>query len=351
MTSLQDVQKAHGAIFSDSDNVPLTFNHDSFSITKVFDGALMCDRTSCGIIEITGDDRLSFIHNQTTNKIQSLKSGEGCYTVFVNSTGRNIDLVTVLVQEEKILLLTSPEQNQPLMEWMDRYIFPFDKVELKDLTGEYAILNLIGKQTTEILSQWVSQSQLNDPEFNHHSITIEDIDIILMVGSSLKITGYTLLIPQEKASLIWQKLIAKNLIPIGTQEYETLRILQGKPKPNAELTTDYNPLETGLWDAISFDKGCYIGQETIARLNTYKGVKQKLWGIKLKDKIDPEKDNLIMVNGEKIGKITSYIDTEEGGFALGYIRSKAGDIGLEVTVNNITGEVIPLSFVNHPANY
>ncbi len=350
MTSLQDAQKAAGAIFSELDNLPLTFNHDSFSIDKVFDGAFMCDRTSCGIIEITGEDRLSFIHNQTTNKIQSLKSGEGCNTVFVNSTGRNIDLVTVLVQEEKILLLTSPQQNQPLMEWMDRYIFPFDKVHLKDLTGEYTILNLIGKQTTEILSQWISQSPLNAPEFHHHNVKIEDIDLILIVGSSLKITGYTLLIPQEKAPLIWQKLTAKNVVPIGTQEYETLRILQGKPQPNAELTTDYNPLETGLWDAISFDKGCYIGQETIARLNTYKGVKQKLWGIKLKNKIDPSEDNLIMLNGEKIGKMTSYIDTEEGGFALGYIRTKAGDIGLKVTINNTVGEVIPLTFVNHPTN-
>ncbi len=347
MSTLQDLQKADGAIFSE--NVPLTFNNDSFAMTQAFDGAIMCDRTSSGIIRVTGEDRLSFIHNQTTNKIQSLKSGQGCNTVFVNSTGRNIDLVTVLIKEEEILLLTSPQQNQPLIEWMDRYIFPFDKVKLEDITGQYTILSLIGNKAGEILSEWVEKSWLNDEKFNHHHLQIEGVELTLLVDSSLQIPGYTLLIPPEKNTTIWTKLTQKKITPMGTIGYEKLRILQGKPKPSAELTTDYNPLETGLWEAISFDKGCYIGQETIARLNTYKGVKQKLWGIKLKDKINPEENNLIMINEEKIGKITSYTDTEEGGFALGYIRTKAGGLGLQVTVNGVSGEVVNLSFVNHPS--
>ena len=67
-----------------------------------------------------------------------------------------------------------------------------------------------------------------------------------------------------------------------------MRIQQGRPKSDRELTEDYNPLEAGLWQTISFEKGCYIGQETIARLNTYKGVKQKLWGIKLDRSVSPQ---------------------------------------------------------------
>ena len=124
--------------------------------------------------------------------------------------------------------------------------------------------------------------------------------------------------------------------------------MQGKPKPNHELTTDYNPLEAGLWDAISFDKGCYIGQETIARLNTYKGVKQRLWGIKFASPVNLSESKLITLNGEKVGTITSHCDTPEGIFALGYIRTKAGGEGLKVMVNEVEGEVISLPFVRHP---
>ncbi|MBE9223804.1 folate-binding protein YgfZ [Cyanobacterium stanieri LEGE 03274] len=348
MTSLQDLQKAQGAIFLPSHNTPSSFNNNSMVFNQELDIVALCDRTDVGIIKVSGEDRLSFIHNQTTNKIQSLKSGEGAMSVFVNSTGRTIDLVTVIVQEEELLILTSPQQNKPLMEWMDRYIFPFDKVKLEDLTGKYAIFNLMGEKSPEILAQWVTESQLNAPEYHHFPMNIDNVKSTLVVGSGLKIKGYTLIIPQEKASTVWEKITSKNVTPIGNQEYETLRILQGKPTPNHELTTDYNPLEAGLWDTISFDKGCYIGQETIARLNTYKGVKQRLWGIKFPSSVDLSENDVITLDGQKIGTITSHCDTSEGIFTLGYIRTKAGGEGLKVTVNDVEGEVVSLPFVHHP---
>ncbi|AUC61384.1 folate-dependent protein inplicated in Fe-S cluster metabolism YgfZ [Cyanobacterium sp. HL-69] len=355
MTSLQDLQKAQGAIFSESDSTPSTFNNDSTIVNQAFQEVALCDhpvalcdRTCGGLIKVSGEDRLSFIHNQTTNKIQSLKNREGAISVFVNSTGRTIDLVTVIVKEKELLILTSPQQNQPLMQWMDRYIFPFDKVELEDLTGKYAIFTLIGEKSPEILAEWATESQLHSPEFSHHDINIDDTELTLINSSSLKIKGYTLIIPQDNAPRVWEKLSQKKVSPIGNEAYEKLRIMQGKPKPNHELTTDYNPLEAGLWDAISFDKGCYIGQETIARLNTYKGVKQRLWGIKFASPVNLSESKLITLNGEKVGTITSHCDTPEGIFALGYIRTKAGGEGLKVMVNEVEGEVISLPFVRHP---
>lgn len=307
----------------------------------------LLDRTHHGLLSITGDDRLRFLHNQSTNNIQGLKVGEGCDTVLVNSTGRNIDLVSAYIQENQVLLLVSPEQNKSLFDWLDRYIFPFDKVAIKDVTKDYKIFTIIGEKSQDLLLEWVDNEFLNSPEFSHKIITIEGIQLIITVGCNLKLRGYNLIIEQEKAFKIWDKLITKNPILLNNEDYETLQILQGKPRVNHELTDEFNPLESGLWDAISFNKGCYIGQETIARLNTYKGVKQKLWGIKLNGSIDPEKDKIIMVEGEKVGKITSYLETELEHFALGYIRTKAGDIGLKVTIGEIEGEVVSLPFINH----
>jgi folate-binding protein YgfZ len=288
------------------------------------------------------------LHNQTTNNIQDLEFGSGCDTIFVNSIGRNIDLSTVYLEKERILLLVNPRQSEVLINWMDRYIFPFDKVKLTDISANYAIFSLMGKESQNLLSEWVDDSILSAPEFHHQKITIGDIELILTVGCNLKIAGYNLIIPQAKASDMWQKLRQKNVLLMGSKAYEDLRILQGKPQAKSELTEEFNPLESGLWEAISFAKGCYIGQETIARLNTYQGVKQRLWGIKLNQGINPDRDKIITnLAGEKIGQLTSYTEIGFQFVGLGYIRTKAGGIGLKVRIGNAEGEVIPVPFLKH----
>lgn len=132
---------------------------------------------------------------------------------------------------------------------------------------------------------------------------------------------------------------------MGEQLWEQLRVEQGRPVPGQELTEDYNPLEAGLWQTISLSKGCYIGQETIARLHTYKGVKQQLWGIRLAEAAEPETP--ITVGEEKIGRLTSCTETETGYFGLAYIRTKNVKPGLPVKVGETKGELVAVPFVSH----
>ncbi|HEY9300979.1 MAG TPA: folate-binding protein, partial [Phormidium sp.] len=93
--------------------------------------------------------------------------------------------------------------------------------------------------------------------------------------------------------------------------------------------------------------GCYIGQETIARLNTYKGVKQQLWGIRLQ--APTEVGSVISLGDEKVGKLTSFTETEQGYFGLGYVRTKAGGEGLKVLVGEVEGEVVEVPFLKREA--
>ncbi|MBL1211326.1 MAG: folate-binding protein, partial [Geminocystis sp. GBBB08] len=137
------------------------------NIDTIKNSVALIDRSNWGLLKITGDDRLRFLHNQTTNNIQGLKVGEGCDTVFVNSTGRNIDLVSAYIQENQVLLLVYPEQNKKLYDWMDRYIFPFDKVGIIDITNDYKIFTLIGEKSLDLLSEWVNIDFLKSAEFTH----------------------------------------------------------------------------------------------------------------------------------------------------------------------------------------
>jgi folate-binding protein YgfZ len=299
-----------------------------------------------GIIQLTGDDRPRFLHNQTTNNINELQPGQGCHTVFVTSTARTLDLATAYVTEDAILLLVSANRTEQLLSWMDRFIFPMDRVELANLSAETAIFTLIGPESQNLLSNLgIAESLLNQPEHSNSLVTLEGTELRLAVGSGLNLPGYTLIIPQTAADKVWQKLTEGGAVAMDSDVWEQLRIEQGRPVPDLELTEDYNPLEVGLWQAVSFEKGCYIGQETIARLNTYKGVKQRLWGMKLTAPV--AQGETIWVDDDKVGAVTSVTATEDGYFGLGYVRTKAGGEGLTVRVGEVSTELLKLPFVKH----
>jgi hypothetical protein len=294
-----------------------------------------------GLLQLKGEDRIRFLHNQTTNNIQSLKSGQNCHTVFVNSTGRTLDLATAYILEEAIWIKVSANRRQFLFNWMDRFLFPMDKVDLTDISEQYISVSLLGKQSDDFLQKL----GFTLPEANHQNLVkFNDISFYIAQGNELNLPGYTLIIPRDQLTIFEDLLQSQGITQISDRVWEHLRITQGRPKPEQELTEDYNPLEAGLWKAISFEKGCYIGQETIARLNTYKGVKQRLWGIKLTESV--EVGTLIILEGEKVGTLTSFTDLDSP-FGLGYVRTKAGGEGLQVQVGEASGELVAVPFLSH----
>jgi folate-binding protein YgfZ len=263
------------------------------------------DRSDWGLLQIKGEGRLRYLHNQSTNNFESLSVGKGCETVFVTSTARTIDLTTAYVTEDAVLVLISPNRREELFKWLDKFIFPFDKVELKDISAEFAVFNLIGIQSSDLLEKFGIENWKDRSLYSHELVEFDGITARFAVGNGLAISGYTIIVSQENREKLWTQLTTAGAIPVDEDAWEQLRIQQGRPKPDRELTEDYNPLEAGLWHTLSFEKGCYIGQETIARLNTYKGVKQKLWGIKLDRSIDP--GTSITVEDNKVGILTTPI--------------------------------------------
>ena len=343
-SQLQEVQAAYsGAIFAPSNEmmIPVSFGNDADAMQAAHSGVAICDRSHWGKILVSDSDRIRFLHNQSTNDFERLQPGQGCDTVFVTSTARTIDLATAYVMEDAVLLLVSPNRCQYLIDWLDRYIFFADQVKL-DVTSD-AVFSLIGSNSDALLEQLGVSSLIGQPLATHQLTKIADVEVRVAVGSGLATSGYTLIVPDSSAATVWSKLVETGAVPLGDRVWEQLRIEQGRPAPDRELTEDYNPLEAGLWQTLSFNKGCYIGQETIARLNTYKGVKQYLWGIRLSAPAEP--GSVIMVGEEKVGKLTSYIETENGCFGLGYIRTKAGGSGLKVQIGEATGEVVDVPFL------
>ena len=350
---LHDIQAAAGATFTElttTETVVVSFGNDPAAIVATKQGVALYDRTHWGRIQISGSDRLRFLHNQSTNNFNILKPGQGCDTVFVTSTARTIDLATAYATEDAILLLVSPNRRRQLLDLLDRYIFPMDRVQLTDLTDTTVAFSLLGPESTQLLAK-IGVSELeNQPYATHKSIKPppyqggDEGGVRVAVGSGLATPGYTLIAPASDAAKLWDELVKAGAVPMGDRVWEQLRIQQGRPAVDFELTDDYNPLEARLLHTITYDKGCYIGQETIARLNTYKGVKQQLWGVKLSGAVEP--GAAITIGEEKVGKITSFTETESGFFGLAYIRTKAGGEGLKVQVGEIAGEVVNVPFLS-----
>ena len=350
---LHDIQAAAGATFTElttAETVVVSFGNDPAAIVATKEGVALYDRTHWGRIQISGSDRLRFLHNQSTNNFNILKPGQGCDTVFVTSTARTIDLATAYATEDAILLLVSPNRRRQLLDLLDRYIFPMDRVQLTDLTDTTVAFSLLGPESTQLLAK-IGVSELeNQPYATHKSIKPppyqggDEGGVRVAVGSGLATPGYTLIAPASDAAKLWDELVKAGAVPMGDRVWEQLRIQQGRPAVDFELTDDYNPLEARLLHTITYDKGCYIGQETIARLNTYKGVKQQLWGVQLSGAVEP--GTAITIGEEKVGKITSFTETESGFFGLGYIRTKAGGEGLKVQVGEIAGEVVNVPFLS-----
>ncbi len=344
--TLQNAQLAGGAVFEADLTVPFSFGNDADAIQAAMQGVALCDRSHWGRIQMTDRDRLNFLHNQSTNDFKTLKPGQGCDTIFVTSTARTIDLATAYVLDDAALVVVSPERREYLMKWLDRYIFFGDKVKLTDITDQTAMFSLVGSTSDALLAKLLGDSFgaiAGLPYASHCELEIAGQPVRIAVGSGLALPGYTLVMDRPAAVIVWQHLTQAGVVPMGDRTWEQLRIEQGRPVPDRELTEDYNAVEACLWQAISINKGCYIGQETIARLDTYKGVKQQIWGIRLKAAVPP--GETITVAGEKVGTLTSLTPTDEGAFGLGYVRTKAGGAGLQVQVGDSAGELVEVPFL------
>ena len=348
MTDLREAQLESGANFEADTIAPISFGNDAAAVLAAQQGVALYDRSHWGRIEISDRDRLTFLHNQSTNDFKLLKPGDGRDTVFVTSTARTIDLATAYVLEDTVLVLVSPNRREKLLTWLDRYIFFGDRVKLTDVTEQTSSFSLIGPKSHRLVEKLGLDSLADRPYGFHQLVEVAGRSARLAVGSGLSTEGYTLITSAEDAAVVWQTLIETGAVPIGDRAWERLRIEQGRPMPDHELTEDYNPLEAGLWQTISFTKGCYIGQETIARLDTYNGVKQRLWGIRLRSIVEP--GTVITLNDEKIGILTSVVETEAEPLGLGYIRTKAGGAGLKVQVGESEGEAIDVPYLQSKSN-
>lgn len=314
--------------------------------------ALM-DRTYFGRLRITGSDHEDLLHRLTTNELRELQPGEGQVSIFANEKGRIIERVTLQKFDGEIRFVTSPENSEKVVAWIDKYTF-IEDVRVEDLTVRLGTLSLFGPKGPEFLQTLFGEDfgklrehHFRQPEWNGQKLQVSRTD-------ELGFPGFDLIVETGSLSQLWDYVIDKgpqfDLQPMGEEAYEILRIEAGWPRYGKDYDEHVNPHEAGMLNYLDFDKGCYIGQEVIARLDTYEKVQKYLTGIILEGDSLPNPNDAVFIEELEVGHLTSV--THSLGFdkniALAYIRTKFIEEGRVVIVNSngksTTGKLVKLPF-------
>jgi folate-binding protein YgfZ len=305
------------------------------------DGCGLLDRSERGKLALTGDDAVEFLNGQVTNELATLSAGEGRYAAFLTHKGKMLGDMRVLAVagespgELELLLDTERAALQNLFDMIRRFKVGY-RVELHKRTLERGLLSLIGPGAGDVLPL--------DPGPDEHDNAVFELDGTHLVAIRTD-AGLDVLCRAEDTAALAAALSARGARRVGEDAAECLRIERGRPRYGIDLDDTVIPQEAGLNErAVSFTKGCYVGQETVARL-FYKGKPNRhLRGLRLSA---PAATGAPLSLGERqVGRLGSVADSPRlGPVALALVRREAEPgARLAVGETGVEGEVVELPF-------
>ncbi|MCP3141667.1 CAF17-like 4Fe-4S cluster assembly/insertion protein YgfZ [Pyxidicoccus xibeiensis] len=302
------------------------------------------------ILRITGEDRASFLHGMVTQEVKNLPVGSAAYAALVTVKGAMVADARILKREADLLLDLEPGTGAKVREFLEKYLISED-AELHEATGEYALLRLLGPQTAGVLAGALGGPQ---PLLEHHAArqgVLAGQEVWLVGNTAVEPHGVDVWVPRAGLEPVWRALVeagaAHGMKPLGFEALELLRVEAGVPRYGQDMVDTTIPLEANLAGAISYNKGCYIGQEVIARA-TFRGhMNRKLTGLLLGD-VDAAPGTELRRGEKKVGWLTSVVRSPVKGqrVALGYVHRDSLEPGTELTLAEgpATAKVAPLPF-------
>ncbi|MBS4029595.1 MAG: hypothetical protein KGZ58_13285 [Ignavibacteriales bacterium] len=296
---------------------------------------------SVGTIVLRGKDAKDLLHRISTNNVQSLQTGEWMKTILTTEKGRIIDVVIVFNCGTHLLLVTSDDKVTEVEKWIDRFIITED-VCVENVSERFFYFSLTGENAEQYLRNLFPNFQLKNVQSFFSSNTEAPNSFLIFRDTQFTTPVFTLLLNEAEVARC-SFFLSENPV------YEILRIENGVPRFNVDYSSKHNPLEAGLQKYVSFSKGCYVGQEVIARLDTYKKVQRRLVGFSF-GAINPlDARNEIFFEHSDVAVWTSsaFSSTKNEYIALGYLNS---DIPETATLHTFSksDEHVPVNICSLP---
>ena len=346
-TPLYEIHHALGATF--------TKNREDWELVEHFtdpeqehravrQGVGVVDLSYRGRFHLTGSDRAAYLHRIISNDVEGLSVGEGNYATILTNRGKIIADMNVYVFEDFIGIETNSETRSSLYQELDKYLIA-DDVTIEDFTEHTGAVGVHGPKSAELLQEVYGFDMGNLPEYHSAVHEIDGRRIICVRANETGEIGYNLCTTSESMEWLWDTTLTKGRTfgaqPVGLTALNTLRIEAGIPRYGAELDDSIFPGEAELEHAVNFEKGCYIGQEIVARME-YRGHPNRLLrGFEIAGDILPQKGDLLFDGDKEIGWITSVVVSLTLGktIGMGYVRVAFTDEGSQVEVVTAAGRV------------
>lgn len=333
--------------------VPERFSDVAEECRAVRAAAGVFDRTDRAYLTAAGPDARRYLHAMVTNEVKALEPGQGRYALQLNPQGQILADLYVLAMADHLLLETEWSLKEKLRAVLEKFIIA-DEVELADRSDQLAALAAEGPRAGELLRA-AGASVVPGAEFNHAWVKLGETPVLVVRLSETGEEGYRLIFAVEYGQNLWDALLAAQKTvpwkPVGHAAFELLRTEAGIPRYGAEMDEHTLVQEAGLEArAISFTKGCYLGQEIVERVRSRGHVNRMLAGLALTTLEAsglPPRGAKLAKDGKDVGFITTAIDSPTLGrrLALGYLRREflAPGTALEVEGGG-AAEVVPLPF-------
>src|SRR5262249_31558822 len=241
------------------------------------DAVGVVDRSDLGAVEVSGRDRAKFLHALLSNDIAALVSGQGCAAALLDVHGKPQVLLIVWVLDDRMLLLTPPGMGESTVAALDHYLFA-EKVVLTDVTGQRALLMLIGPAADETIKRLTGVVP-PDVAWSHVAGSLDGIDARVVRGGELDEREVWLAVPSAERTRAWNAVVAAGARPLGTAAFESLRIEAGAPRYGTDVDATILLPEIPFERLVSDTKGCYPGQEVVVRIRDRGHVNRHLRGL------------------------------------------------------------------------
>jgi len=290
--------------------------------------AAWLDLSARGKILATGEDRARLLHAMTTNQVQELKPGEGCYAFFLNAQGRILGDVNLFCRVNDFLLDVEPETRESLYQHLDKYIIA-DDVALEDATPRMATLAVEGPDALGTAARiGVPTPEKPWAHVAWNNVTIANV-------SSTGTPGIRFFVPMEEKAQLIEQFREAGVPEASPEAARIVRLENFQPRYSEDILDTTLSQETQQTHAVNFNKGCYIGQEIVERVRSRGLVHRLLAGVEIDSTEPPEPQTRLFHGEQDVGKITSAAFSPALGKVVGmaYLRRELAEPGTALTVN------------------
>src|SRR5215813_2400014 len=331
---LRDLHRSEGARFRDffGWSVPADYGDVAAEHRAVMTGAGLIDRSMLGKATVTGRDRAAFLQGMLSNDVKALTPGQGCPAAFLDAHGKVVSLLAVFALEDRLLLELPAGSTEKFLQAIDKFLIS-EKAEFKSSDNQYAIIAVHGPQAAEVLSR-ASGTAVELAPYAHIEVPIAGAAVRIVSRSEAVTAGYHCWTAVPHAEALWKALRAAGGVPVGMEAAQVLRVEAGLPLYGVDVDESVILPETRLDSLVSYSKGCYIGQETVARVKYRGHINRGLAGLVIERDDLPAPGSGVLAEGKEVGRITSAVRSIALGkpIALGYVRREHFEPGAAVSV-------------------